>query len=192
MFIRKFTEGGCPAIEVRSGAPSENPLIAYSIGAIERDAVYIGVDHDGSFYGTTLNDETARELGLWLGGAPERVVVRGEAPKEFNTSGLASVEEDFRSVQDENARLFARKNRDYGSKNISESPGGALNGLRVRMWDKLARINNLLDSGSLPENESIRDSFVDLANYAVIGQMVIDGTWPGASPGTGHSRVIPG
>lgn len=74
--------------------------------------------------------------------------------------------------------LLLRKHRDYGPKNISLSPGGPLNGLRVRMWDKLARINNLLDSGATPENEALIDSFVDLCNYAIIAQLVIKGDWP--------------
>ena len=73
--------------------------------------------------------------------------------------------------------LLLKKHNDYGPKNISQSPGGPLNGLRVRTWDKLARINNLIDSGVTPENESLRDSFIDMANYAIIGLMVIDGDW---------------
>jgi hypothetical protein len=74
--------------------------------------------------------------------------------------------------------LLHQKHADYGPKNISQSPGGPLNGLRVRMWDKLARINHLIDSGVTPENESLRDSFVDLMNYAAIAQLVLDGDWP--------------
>jgi hypothetical protein len=74
-------------------------------------------------------------------------------------------------------QLLLRKHRDYGPKNISGSPGGALNGLRVRIHDKLARINNLYDSGATPENESLRDSFIDMANYALIALLVIDGEW---------------
>jgi hypothetical protein len=46
------------------------------------------------------------------------------------------------------------------------------------MWDKIARINNLLDSGVKPSNESLRDSFVDLLNYSAIAMMVLDGKWP--------------
>jgi hypothetical protein len=46
------------------------------------------------------------------------------------------------------------------------------------MHDKLARINHLTDSGKEPENESLRDSFIDLANYAIIGLLVLDGEWP--------------
>lgn len=78
----------------------------------------------------------------------------------------------------DNADLLLRKHRDYGPKNISMSPGGAINGLRVRMHDKLARINHLIDSGATPENESLRDSFQDMANYATIAMMVLDNKWP--------------
>jgi hypothetical protein len=77
-----------------------------------------------------------------------------------------------------NAELLIRKHRDYGPTNISRAPGGAINGLRVRMHDKMARINHLVDSGKDPENESLRDSFLDLANYAIIGLMVLDEVWP--------------
>jgi hypothetical protein len=77
--------------------------------------------------------------------------------------------------------LLVRKSADYGPMNIAQSPGGPLNGLRVRMWDKTARLNHLVDSGAEPENESLRDTFVDLLNYAAIGLMVLDGNWPGAS-----------
>jgi Nucleotide modification associated domain 1 len=77
-----------------------------------------------------------------------------------------------------NVELLLKKHADYGPRNISQSPGGPLNGLRVRMHDKLARINNLIDSGVAPENESLIDSFQDLANYALIAQLVIRGEWP--------------
>jgi hypothetical protein len=79
---------------------------------------------------------------------------------------------------EENAKLLLSKHNDYGPSNISHAPGGPINGLRVRMHDKLARINHLTDSGKDPENESLRDSFIDLANYAMIGLLVLDGEWP--------------
>ena len=76
------------------------------------------------------------------------------------------------------ANLLISKHKDYGPKNISLSPGGPLNGLRVRMWDKLARINNLVDKGASPEHESLEDSFKDMANYAIIGLLVLQEKWP--------------
>ena len=87
-------------------------------------------------------------------------------------------EYDAQNVYNYAIEVLLKKHRDYGPKNISNSPGGPLNGLRVRMHDKTARINNLIDSGATPENESLRDSFLDLMNYSAIAIMVLDGTWP--------------
>jgi len=86
--------------------------------------------------------------------------------------------EDMWRVFDTAGTLLLRKHKDYGPRNVARSPGGPLNGLRVRMWDKVARINNLLDSGVKPSNESLRDSFVDLLNYSAIAIMVLDRNWP--------------
>lgn len=86
--------------------------------------------------------------------------------------------EEMWEVFDSAGNLLLRKHKDYGPTNISHSPGGPLNGLRVRMHDKVARINHLIDSGATPENESLRDSFLDLLNYSAIALMVIDGNWP--------------
>jgi hypothetical protein len=78
----------------------------------------------------------------------------------------------------EASQLCRDKQRAYGSKNISLAPGGALNGLRVRMHDKQMRINNLIDNNAENKFESLRDSFMDLACYALIACMVLDNTWP--------------
>ena len=84
---------------------------------------------------------------------------------------------DVWQTYDDLAELLLKKHRDYGPKNISESPGGPLNGLRVRMHDKLARINNLIDNEREPGNEPLEDSFLDMANYAIIGLLVLRGQW---------------
>ena len=75
------------------------------------------------------------------------------------------------------SELLLSKHRDYDPKNISLAPGGPINGLRVRMHDKLARINNLVDNGADPQHESLEDSFKDMANYAIIGLLVLRGQW---------------
>lgn len=87
---------------------------------------------------------------------------------------------DMWQVLDDAGNLLLSKHKDYGPTNISNAPGGALNGLRVRMHDKTARINHLIDNGATPENESLRDSFVDLLNYSAIAIMVLEGNWPNA------------
>ena len=94
-------------------------------------------------------------------------IVARELHLEVNLSNLSK----------ELNELLLSKHKDYGPKNISQAPGGAINGLRVRMHDKLARINNLIDSGASPEHESLEDSFKDMANYAIIGLLVLRSKW---------------
>lgn len=84
-----------------------------------------------------------------------------------------AVQQKFQHAQ----HILLSKHKDYGPTNISLSPGGPLNGLRVRMWDKFARINHLIDTGAKPEHESLRDSFLDMANYAIIAMLVLDDEW---------------
>jgi len=91
---------------------------------------------------------------------------------------MNNFEQAVEKVYADSQAVLLNKHLDYGPKNISGSPGGPLNGLRVRMHDKLARINHLMDSGAAPQNESLEDSFLDLANYGMIAQLVLRGEWP--------------
>ena len=103
-------------------------------------------------------------------------IKEGESSSNNNNppAFVQNVEETFNELK----ILLLQKHFDYGPKNISESPGGPINGLRVRMWDKLARINNLVDKGIYnPQYESLEDSFKDLANYAIIGLLVLRQQW---------------
>ena len=110
--------------------------------------------------------------------------IRSQLPERtsVNQTNTNKVDDEFVTdvwrILDAAGNLLIKKHHDYGPKNISQSPGGPLNGLRVRMWDKTARINNLLDSGVQPSNESLRDSFIDLLNYCAIAMLVLDDKWP--------------
>jgi Nucleotide modification associated domain 1 len=80
--------------------------------------------------------------------------------------------------------ILLRKQEDYGPLNISLAPGGPYNGLRVRMFDKLQRFSHLVETGNdTPNFESLRDTFIDLANYAIIGILVQSGQWEGIPDG---------
>ena len=74
--------------------------------------------------------------------------------------------------------LLLSKHRDYGPDNVARSPGGPVNGLRVRLWDKIARLNHLHESGVSPEHEALRDTALDILNYGAILLLVLDGDWP--------------
>ena len=87
---------------------------------------------------------------------------------------------DIDTITKELTAILLKKQQDYGPLNIVLAPGGPMNGLRVRMYDKLARLNNLADKDATPNFESIEDTLIDLANYAIIGLLVQRGQWEGA------------
>jgi hypothetical protein len=65
--------------------------------------------------------------------------------------------------------LLVRKQRDYGHSNIMEF--GHV-GIAIRLCDKLARLDTLLNNGATPQNESLLDTWMDLVGYAVISEML--------------------
>ena len=82
------------------------------------------------------------------------------------------------------AATLVSKQNDYGPAAINRAPGGALNGINVRLHDKLSRAINLTPPSPedvryvVANHESVRDTYADLANYAVIALLVLDGAWP--------------
>ena len=132
-------------------------------------------DDDKKRVGHDNTDFAAYGLsGVYVGQNLRNLGDKAKASKKLNNDFVA----DVWQVLDDAGNLLIKKHKDYGPTNISLSPGGPLNGLRVRMHDKTARINHLIDTGATPENESLRDSFIDLLNYSAIALMVLDSKWP--------------
>ena len=109
---------------------------------------------------------------------------RGYAKRNNNnTSDTDKVTNDFIidvwSTLDAAGNLLIKKHEAYGPKNISQAPGGPENGLRVRMWDKMARLNHILENPNVDVNdESLDDTLRDLLNYCAIFIMVRKNQWP--------------
>lgn len=104
--------------------------------------------------------------------------IHADSNATHSDTNWAEFELNVRDVMQELGDLLIKKHRDYGPKNISNSPYGATNGLVVRMWDKIARIVNLTKQGNVSaENEPLEDSFKDIANYGIIGLLVLRGKW---------------
>lgn len=74
-------------------------------------------------------------------------------------------------------RIFCQKHHDYGSANIGIT---GIRGVIVRMADKMSRLVELLDKQAM--NESIEDSLLDLADYGIIGLVVLRGKWRMCTP----------
>lgn len=86
--------------------------------------------------------------------------------KTTSKSSFKTLDEAFDNVSTELLEMFLQKHSDYGKGNILS---GKELGIAFRIGEKSERLKNLLMSGSIPTNESIEETFVDIAVYAVIG-----------------------
>lgn len=79
--------------------------------------------------------------------------------------------EQMKKVQEEGLELFAKKNADYGDAFAKYGVIGVL----MRIEDKIQRALSISKSGvNLVESESIRDTIIDLHNYAAMAIMLLD------------------
>lgn len=79
--------------------------------------------------------------------------------------------EQLQKVQKEAHELFARKNADYGDAFATYGTVGIL----VRLGDKIHRLQSITSKGiNLVEDEKLRDTLLDLHNYAAMGIMLLD------------------
>ena len=94
---------------------------------------------------------------------------------------------EFKQIQKEMYEMFARKHMDYGLNNIAlggdilnnkEDKTFSLTGLCIRLTDKISRLKNLLINGrSFVKGEGMEDTFIDIANYGIIGLLVGRDKW---------------
>jgi len=82
-------------------------------------------------------------------------------------SELVKYREEFGDIAAEITELLVRKRMDYGDESLSRF--GEL-GILVRAWDKMCRLVHLLwdRRGAEPQNESVEDTWRDLAGYAIL------------------------
>jgi len=74
------------------------------------------------------------------------------------------------AIAQEVADTLTKKHHDYGSFNIIGFPLGGDVFLAVQAWNKVTRILNLMHRE--PTHESLADSWLDLAGYAILGLML--------------------
>ena len=105
--------------------------------------------------------------------------------KEIETK-YPQTTKQFKAIQKIMYQLFVLKQNDYGPSNIGlgvsvveadEDIAKSLIGLSVRMNDKVSRLVNLTMNNKEPNNESINDTLIDIANYAVMALIVRSKLW---------------
>ena len=78
----------------------------------------------------------------------------------------------LKEIQLEALELFTKKNKDYGDAFADYGTIGVL----VRIGDKIRRMQSISNSGvTLIEDEKLRDTLIDLHNYAAMAIMCLDG-----------------
>ena len=116
--------------------------------------------------------------------------------KETTIDGLGVVEvveteypelaEEYKRIGNEMYQMFAAKHMDYGLNNIAlggdlkseDDKKFSLTGLCIRLTDKISRLKNLLINGkNYVRGEGMEDTFIDIANYGIIGLLVGRDKW---------------
>ena len=90
---------------------------------------------------------------------------------------MSEFKERAQAVADEIVEMLDKKNADYGQNNITEF---GMHGILVRANDKMARLKNLryLTIDVKPQiNDTLDDTWADLAGYAIIALMYRRGTF---------------
>ena len=95
--------------------------------------------------------------------------------------------EEFKRISEEMYEMFAAKHMDYGLNNIAlggdilnnkDDKAFSLTGLTIRLTDKISRLKNLLiNKRSFVKGEGMEDTFIDIANYRIIGLLVGRDKW---------------
>ena len=81
----------------------------------------------------------------------------------------------FKDVTEEMNALYERKNHDYGNSFSETFRKLGIISAATRMLDKMNRIVSLVTKDQKKVNdESLRDTLIDIANYAVMTIMEID------------------
>ena len=77
----------------------------------------------------------------------------------------------LKKVQKEAYDLFCKKNQDYGDSFATYGTVGVI----VRLGDKIQRLLSVSEKGvTMVNTESLRDTLIDLHNYAAMGVMLMD------------------
>lgn len=73
-----------------------------------------------------------------------------------------------------NIDLLMSKGKDYGNDNINAT---GIHGVAVRLVDKVMRLKNLTKGNHVINHEGLADTAMDIANYGIILQQMLEGTF---------------
>lgn len=80
----------------------------------------------------------------------------------------------FKDIAKGMIETYVRKNHDYGNSFDKSLDKFGLVASVVRIGDKMNRIESLVQKEAMVQDESIRDTLLDMANYAIMTVMWMD------------------
>lgn len=80
----------------------------------------------------------------------------------------------FKDIAKGMIETYVRKNHDYGNSFDKSLDKFGLVASVVRIGDKMNRIESLVQKKAMVQDESIRDTLLDMANYAIMTVMWVD------------------
>nr|DAF34240.1 MAG TPA: Nucleotide modification associated domain 1 [Caudoviricetes sp.]DAR73136.1 MAG TPA: Nucleotide modification associated domain 1 [Caudoviricetes sp.]DAU43912.1 MAG TPA: Nucleotide modification associated domain 1 [Caudoviricetes sp.] len=78
---------------------------------------------------------------------------------------------NFREITDYMYQIYEKKNADYGDSFSKTFDEFGLTASAIRINDKTERFKKLIKQDAQVQDESIKDTLLDLANYAVLTLM---------------------
>lgn len=135
---------------------------------------------------TILNEENKDYLKPIMGINTEGNLVAEVDPVKYCELNYPEMCSEFKAIQKNQYELLCKKQMDYGPANIAMGTTlsnnnqimASIKGIIVRANDKMQRLVNLiLINNREPTNESVEDTFMDLAVYSTIAMVVRNGKW---------------
>lgn len=115
--------------------------------------------------GVLASSVFSQEMKHRLQAVEDGLLHLGSRPK------LSDSVEQFMDITTNMAKTYAAKNHDYGNSFEQSLDKFGLLAAVVRMGDKMNRIESLSKKEAEVKDESIKDTLLDLANYAIMTVM---------------------
>lgn len=90
-----------------------------------------------------------------------------EVPESITSESISK----FKEITDSMVKTYEAKNHDYGNSFDQSLNEFGLVSSVVRLGDKMNRIKSLIKKEAKVKDESIKDTFLDMANYAIMTVM---------------------
>lgn len=89
-----------------------------------------------------------------------------------------TLDQAFKQVEEELLQMFLTKHKDYGKGNILSVKEL---GIALRISEKIERIKHLLMQGEAPANESVEETWIDIAVYSILAVLLRRGQFEALS-----------